>query len=180
MSATPSPSPPLPPPMPPPRAVRRLTMDNQQTDSPPPRSPSPERAAIPVVEHRPSSTAPSTGWRSTTSGRTRHSPGTTRQAAGSATSRRRTSLTGRRLTQRRPPPRARINSSRTRTSSTAVRASAAGDRRRLRASRTWSFVCTRTTRAGSRCVTKPQDSKRAAHTTATRASTCETYHGHAE
>ena len=48
MSATPSPSPPLPPPILPPRAVRRLTMDKNQADSPPPRSPSPERAASPV------------------------------------------------------------------------------------------------------------------------------------
>ena len=36
MSATPSPSPPLPPPILPPRAVRRLTMDKNQADSPPP------------------------------------------------------------------------------------------------------------------------------------------------
>ena len=49
MSATPSPSPPLPPPILPPRAVRRLTIDNNQSDSPPPRSPSPDRAASPVL-----------------------------------------------------------------------------------------------------------------------------------
>ena len=54
LSAAPSPSPPLPQPqaVPPPRAVRRLSMDNQRADSPPPRSPSPERAASPVVGAR--------------------------------------------------------------------------------------------------------------------------------
>ena len=42
--------------MPPrPRAVRRLTMDNQQADSPPERSPSSEPAANPVVEEAPAS-----------------------------------------------------------------------------------------------------------------------------
>ena len=35
--------------VPPPRAVRRLSIDNQRAASPPPRSPSPERAASPVV-----------------------------------------------------------------------------------------------------------------------------------
>jgi len=51
LSAVPSPSPPSPQPqaVPPPRAVRRLSMDNEQAVSPPPRSPSPERAASPVV-----------------------------------------------------------------------------------------------------------------------------------
>ena len=79
----------------------------------------------------PSSTAPSTGWMST-SGITGHSPGRTRSTAGSATSRRRTSPTGRRRNQRRPPPRAmcgaKVNTSRTWTRSAAVRAGAAGDR----------------------------------------------------
>ena len=55
MSVTPSLAPPLPPPMPPPRAVCRLTMDNQQADSPLPWSPSPEHAASPVVEEAPAS-----------------------------------------------------------------------------------------------------------------------------
>ena len=61
MSATPSPSPPflpppsLPQPFLPPRTVRLLTMDNQQADSPLLRSPSPERAASPVVEEAPAS-----------------------------------------------------------------------------------------------------------------------------
>ena len=55
LSATPSPSsplqPPVPPPVPPPRAVRRLPMDDQQAANfLPPRSPSPESAASPVVE----------------------------------------------------------------------------------------------------------------------------------
>ena len=82
-----------------------------------------------------------------TRGRTGHSQGTTRSAAGSATFRRSTSPTGHRLTQRCPQPSERINTSRTWTRSTAVRAGAAGDRCPLRASesRTRSFVCTRTT-----------------------------------
>ena len=109
-----------------------------------------------------SCTAHSTGRRST-SGRTGNSRGTTRSAAGSAT---------RRVIQRRLPPRARINVSRTRTRSTAVRAGAAGDRRRLRASNTGCFMCTRTTMVGSRCVTLTQDSDRAGRTTVTRASIC--------
>ena len=52
VSATPSPSPPLPPPlqrpMPPPRAVSSLPLDDQQADSPAPRSQSPERADPPA------------------------------------------------------------------------------------------------------------------------------------
>ena len=58
LSATPLPSSPLQPavprPVPPPRAVRRLPIDDQQaTNSSPLRSPSPERAASPVVEEAP-------------------------------------------------------------------------------------------------------------------------------
>ena len=48
-----------------------------------------------------------------------------------------------------------------------------------RALRTLSLMCTRTTRAGTRCVSMPQDCKKAANTMVTRASTCETYYGHA-
>ena len=165
LSASPSLSSPVPSPLPPPvparRAVRRLTMEIQQSDPPPPLSPSP--AAPPQVwssrkrRHPPSLTAPSTGWRSM-SGRTGHSRGARRSEAGSATSSLRTSPTGRRLTQRRPPPSARINMSRTRTRSTAVSAGAAGDRRLLHASSTGCFMCTWTMRAGSRCVTMPLDS----------------------
>ena len=44
---------PLPPLMPPPRAVRRLTMENQQPELPLQRSPSPGRAASPVIEEAP-------------------------------------------------------------------------------------------------------------------------------
>ena len=42
------------------------------------------------------------------------------------------------------------------------------------------LMCTRITRAGSRCVSMPQDSKWVTYTTVTRASTCKTYYGHAE
>ena len=102
LSATPWPSPPLPPPLPqrmpvpPPRAVRRLTMDNQQPGNrlTPRRRGRRARSASQARwsrkrRHSPLSTAPSTGWRST-SGKTGHSTGTT---TGSATSRGRTSPT---------------------------------------------------------------------------------------
>ena len=49
-SATQSPLLPLPPLMPPPRAVRSLTVENQQPELPPQQSPSPGRAASPVIE----------------------------------------------------------------------------------------------------------------------------------
>ena len=89
-------------------------------------------------------------------------------ANGSATSRRHSSPTGRRgrcLTQRCPQPSTRITMPRTLTWSTAVSAGAAGDRCWLLASRARSFKCARTTKAGFSCITMPQDSKRAAHTT---------------
>ena len=74
-----------------------------------------------------------------------------------------------------PPPRARINTSRNRNRSTAVRA----DHSRLRASKTGSYMCTRSTRAGSLYVIMTQDSEVTGHRTVTRALTGETCYGHA-
>ena len=160
LSARPLPSlplpPPLPPPMPPPRAVCRLTIDNQQANSPPPHLPSSEHAASPVVEEAPALPIPvqdggvqEAKWATP---RAQEGLQLAPRRPGSA------SLTGRRLTQHNPPPSAKINMSRTRTRSTAVRAGAIDDHSRLHASRTLGFMCTRTVRAGSCCVTKPQDS----------------------
>ena len=74
-----------------------------------------------------------------------------------------------------PPPRARINTSRNRNRSTTVRA----DHSRLRASKTGSYTCTRSTRAGSLYVIMTQDSEVTGHRTVTRALTGETCYGHA-
>ena len=74
-----------------------------------------------------------------------------------------------------PPPRARINTSRNRSRSTAVSA----DHSRLRASKTGSYMCTRTTRAGSLYVIMTQVFEVTGQRTVTRASTIETFYGHA-
>ena len=74
-----------------------------------------------------------------------------------------------------PPPRARCNTSRNRNRSTTVRA----DHSRLRASKTGSYTCTRSTRAGSLYVIMTQDSEVTGHRTVTLALTGETCYGHA-
>ena len=51
-------------------------------------------------------------------------------------------------TRRRPAPSVKRNTSRTRSMAVTVRADAAGDRRHLLASRTGTYTCKRTTRAG--------------------------------
>ena len=145
--------------MPPPRAVRRLTMKNLPPESTPQLSPSPERAASP---------SPVAGRRSAGIAHRSLLPvqdGGVR-AAERATPRARE---GRQLAQRHkgcarvrravvlpnaappPPTRINLNTSWTRTLSTAVRAGDAGVCRQLRVSRTRMFMCTRTTRACSRC-----------------------------
>ena len=139
-SAMRSPSKSLLPPLPqpqdaaPPRAVYRLAMGSRQAaDFPPPRSPSPGRAASPVVEEAPASPIVHCSQSRVEEYERQNGPLPGPQKIGgwlcdvqaACGSPARHGPTGSRLTRLRPPPRTIINTSRTRTRSTTVRADAA-------------------------------------------------------